>query len=148
MTTADNKVFTFGTNADGSALIPMGNTLIYPALVNVPDSPWQRGYDFLDEGSQIRIPNNGTYSGTLYYRGVNPPAPISAVSAPTFQPAADRLLLVYWAAAEYAEQGDLRDASTYRAKYAAGLSRLLLRLKRGQSPNASVFLPLVSPSLV
>lgn len=129
MTTADNKAFTFGTDSNGDAIVPMGKVGIYPSLASVPDYPWQEGFDYLNEGSQIRIPNNATYVNTLYWRGVLPPAPISASSAPTFKPAADRLLIVYWAAANYAGWGDLRDSSSYRSLYTEGLGRLLLRLK-------------------
>lgn len=129
MTTADSKVFVFGTDANGDAIVPMGKVGIYTSLALVPDYPWSEGEDYLNEGSQIRIPNNTTFSGTLYWRGVVSPAPISAASAPTFKPASDRLLIVYWAAASYAGWGDLRDPTSYRSLYTEGLGRLLLRLK-------------------
>src|SRR2546421_272803 len=67
--TADQKVFTFGTDADGQPVTPVGRVGIYASLTAVPDSPLAQGRDYLAEGSQIRIPNNGTYSGTLYWRG-------------------------------------------------------------------------------
>lgn len=131
MTTTDNKVFSYGLDVNGWALAPFGKVGIYPTLSCVPDSPWQEGLDYYSEGAQIRIPNNGTYSGTLYYYGSIPPAPISATSQPSLIPAPNRVLCVYWAAAEYASLGNLRadDAQTYRAKYTEGLGRLLLKLK-------------------
>lgn len=143
MTTADGGfTFTFGTDANGDAIVPMGHVGLYPSLASVPDYPWQEGVDYLNEGSQVRIPNNRTYAGTLYYRGVIPPAPISASSAPTLKPAADRVLIVYAAAALYAGWGDLRDPTSYRALYERGFARLCLRLKTqfrlGQSEYGSV----------
>lgn len=134
--------FGFGLDSNGDNIVPMGRVGIYPSLTSIPDYPWQEGVDFLNEGTQLRIPNNRTYAGTLYYYGTIPPAPISANSAPTLRPAADRVLIVYGAAGLYAGWGDLRDPTSYQALYSIGLGRLLLRLKTqfrlGQSDYGAV----------
>jgi hypothetical protein len=138
MTTSDNKVFTFGTDADGLPIVPMGKVGIYPSLSAVPDYPLMEGLEFLNEGKQIRIPNDRTYTGPLYWRGVSEPAPISATSAPTIGVPEGRRLLVWKAAELYATLGDLRDATTYAAKYQTGLLKLLYRLKTEFGPHGAL----------
>jgi hypothetical protein len=119
LTTSDNKIFTFGTDANGNALFPMGKTMIYPSLQSIPDYPWREGYDYIQEGTQIRIPNNGTYAGTLYWRGIAPVADISASNQPALLPVNARLLIVYKAVWDYAESGNRNEplAAKYKAKY-------------------------------
>lgn len=96
MVTADNKVFTFGTDADGYPLSPMGKVRIFTSLASIPDAPMREGYDYLNEGTQIRIPNDSTYAGTLYWRGITPPKDIAAGGAnePSLFPPPSRVLLV------------------------------------------------------
>lgn len=104
LSTVDNKVFTFGTDADGYPIFPMGKTGIYEYLEDIPDSPWREGYDYLNEGNQIRIPNNQTWTGTLYWRGVMQPPDISATSQPTLQPEASRELITIDAARQFGKE--------------------------------------------
>ncbi len=104
-TTTDNQIFTFGTDGEGYPLSPIGKTRIYPSLSAIPGSPWQPGEDYLDEGTQIRIPNNRTYSGTLYWRGITLPAAIAAATQPVLFPEPSRLLIVYKAVGDYANEG-------------------------------------------
>lgn len=94
MTSTDGKTWTFGTDGNGYALFPLGMAQIYPSLNAVPDYPWLPGIDYLDEGTQIRIPNNIAWSGTLYWRGVTPPEAISATVQPVIQPPPSRILIV------------------------------------------------------
>lgn len=103
MVTTDSKIFTFGTDSNGYAIQPMGKTGIYPSLTAVPDSPWREGYDYLNEGEQIRLPNDRTYSGTLYWRGIAPPADLDATHNPTLLPAASRVLIPHIAALNYSK---------------------------------------------
>lgn len=79
----------------------MGKTGIYTSLSAVPDWPWREGLDYLNEGEQIRIPHDGTYSGTLYWRGITPPADLDATHNPTLLPAASRVLISHIAALNY-----------------------------------------------
>lgn len=105
MTSADGGyTWTFGTDGDGYPLFPMGNAQIYPTLDAVPDYPWQPGYDYLDEGVQIRIPNNIQWPGPLYWRGITPPAQITATVQPILQPPPARTLIVTRTVLMFAEQ--------------------------------------------
>jgi hypothetical protein len=98
LTTTDNQVFTFAT-------FPMGHGGIYPTLASIPDSPWREGVDYLNEGTQIRIPNNGTYTGPLYWYGVAQPADISASVQPALVPPAACELIVIEAVRQFAREG-------------------------------------------
>jgi len=102
LTTVDTKVFTFGTDANGYPIAPMGKTGIYSDLSAVPNCPWREGFDYLNEGIQIRIPNNGTYGGTLYWRGITPPPDITASTQPVLFPEASRELIVIDAVRQFA----------------------------------------------
>lgn len=113
LTTTDNKVFTFGTDSNGYPIAPMGKAGIYPSLGAIPGCPWIEGCDYLNEGTQIRIPNNRTYFGTLYWYGITPPADITADSQPSLFPEASRELIVIDAvrqfATEYVRNNELAD---------------------------------------
>lgn len=104
--TSDNKIFTFGNDVNGNPLFPQGKTMIYPSLASIPDSPWREGWDYIQEGTQIRIPNNGTYSGTLYWRGIAPVLDISSTNEPALLPVSSRILIVYKAVWNYALAGN------------------------------------------
>jgi hypothetical protein len=106
LTTTDNQVFTFGSDANGYPTFPGGYGGIYTALNNIPDSPWVDGVDYINEGSQIRIPNNRTYSGTLYWYGVGQPADISASVQPSLFPEDSRELIVIEAARRFGQEGN------------------------------------------
>lgn len=96
LSTSDNKIFTFGTDVSGTdAQFPIGRVRIFTALANIPDSPWVEGIDYLNEGTQIRIPNNRTHSGTLYWRGMAAVANITAAVAPSIVPPPARVLICY-----------------------------------------------------
>ncbi|MFA6167805.1 MAG: hypothetical protein WC700_14385 [Gemmatimonadaceae bacterium] len=126
--TSDNKIFTFGNDVNGNPLFPMGKTMIYPSLDAIPDSPWREGWDYLNEGTQIRIPNNGTYAGTLYWRGIAPVLDISSTNQPALLPVNARLLIVYKAVWDYAESGMRNQplADRYAAKYNARFPEWML----------------------
>ena len=123
LATADQSVFTFGTG-----ITPMGKTGIFPSLSAIPSNPWQPGVDYLDEGTQIRIPDNGTYAGTLYWYGITMPADISASQAPGLFPISSRKLIVYRAVADFAAEAgrNMELANTYEAKYADQFARSML----------------------
>lgn len=106
LTTTDSQVFTFGNDVNGNPLFPQGKAMIYPSLNAIPDSPWREGWDYLNEGTQIRIPNNGTYAGTLYWRGIAPVLDITATNQPALLPVASRILIVYKAVWTYALAGN------------------------------------------
>jgi hypothetical protein len=133
LATANNKVFTFmsggfANDSDNWAVTPIGKVKIFPSLSSIPNSPWREGYDYLQEGGQIRIPNDRTYSGTLYWRGIVQPADIDATHSPALLPEASRELIVIEAVRDYASQGErlpsLRDAKA--SEYGLELARWLL----------------------
>lgn len=106
MTTADSQVFTFGLDSDNNPIFPIGKVGIYTDLGSVPDYPWREGYDYLNEGNQIRIPNNRTYTGSLFWRGIVPPPDISATVQPVLQPLPARELIVLDAVRKFAMEND------------------------------------------
>ena len=62
------------------------------------------GRDYVSEGTQIRIPNNGTYGGTLYWYGIATPADITASVQPALLPVASRELIVIEAVRQFAQE--------------------------------------------
>lgn len=131
LTTSDSQVFTFGTDVNGDPLFPIGKVEIYPSLSSVPDSPWIEGVDYLNEGTQIRIPSNRTWGGTLYWRGIAPVLPIDGTNQPSIIPPPFRILIVYEAVRRYAEEGkrDPELADRMAANYAREFARFCLTLK-------------------
>lgn len=95
LTTTDNQVFTFGTDSNGALIAPIGLTGIYRDLHDIPDNPYT---DYIDEGTQIRIPQDRTYTGTLYWRGITMPADMTAAQDPGLFPAPARELIAIRAA--------------------------------------------------
>lgn len=110
LTTTDNQIFTFGTDGSGYAKFPMGQTGIYPNLQSIPDYPWREGVDYITEGNQIRIPNNNTYSGTLYVYGIFQPDDINGTDQPALIPEASRELIVIEAVRVFSQEW-LRNAA-------------------------------------
>lgn len=104
LTTTDHQVFTFGTDPSGYALFPMGKGGIYASLNDIPGAPWRPGVDYILEGTQIRIPNNGTWSGPLYWYGVTAPPDITAIVQPSLFPEAARELIVIEAVRQFSQE--------------------------------------------
>lgn len=104
MITTDNQVFRFGSDTLGNPMTPMGVS-IYASLNDIPDYPWQADVDYLDEVSQIRIPQNRTFAGPLFWRGIIPPAPISGNVPPALLPIASRDLIVIEAVRQFGKEG-------------------------------------------
>lgn len=108
---SDRKTFSFGTDSLGQPITPMGKTGIFPSLGDYPDGGWIEGRDYLNEGTRIRIPNDLSYSGTLYWHGISPAPDITAASPPVLFPVSARDLIVIEAvrifASEYARNPGL-----------------------------------------
>lgn len=118
--TDGGQTFTFGTDSNGYALAPMGKTGIYASLNDIPDYPWVPGRDYVPlGGTAIQIPNNGTWTGPLYWRGITPPGVIDDTHAPVLFPEASRALIAYRAAIAFLEEGgrNLALAATYKVDY-------------------------------
>jgi hypothetical protein len=104
--TYDNQIFTFGSDDNGYPITPIGKVGIYASLAAIPDAPWRAGVDYLEEGTQIRLPNNRTYSGPLYWRGITQTPRLSAKQEPVLYPPATRELIVIDAVREFASEGN------------------------------------------
>ena len=104
LTTTDQQVFTFGTDANGYPISPMGKTWVGPSLSGLLDSPWVEGSDYYNEGTQIRIPDNRSFAGTLYWYGIPNPPDITATTQPSIFPEAARELIVMDAVRQFATE--------------------------------------------
>ena len=127
LTTTDSKNFTFGTDSNGFAITPMGKASIFTSLNDIPDNPWIPGQDFIPlGGSMIQIPNNATYAGTLYWRGITAPGTIdlSGSHEPSLLPETSRGLIAYRAAIAFLLEGgrNLELAHEYMALYGRPLA--------------------------
>lgn len=100
MQTSDHQVFIFGYDDTGNLLAPIGKTGLYKSLNDIPSNPMGNG-EYLSEGTQIRIPNNQTYGGTIYWRGITPPASLSNGVDPGFFPIQSRELIPLKAAVNF-----------------------------------------------
>lgn len=137
LSTSDSKVFTFGTDGNAThAMGPVGHVAIFRNLADYPDSPLIEGTDYLDEGTQIRIPNNRT-EGTLYWTGIPIPADISASVEPALRPAPTRRLIVIKAVETFGREGGqdfaLADdmALLYQTEFAKHMLVWRTRFRRG-----------------
>jgi hypothetical protein len=77
----DRKTFKY-PQVNGQDSMPMGWVQIAPRLTafsgDLLFTGWVNGVEFMDEGVQIRIPGDRSYSGDLYFRGVMRPARVTA----------------------------------------------------------------------
>lgn len=105
LTTTDNQIYTFGTDANGFAKFPMGKGGVYQSLNDIPDFPLVPGRDFMVEGTQIRASNNTTLPATLYWYGIANPADIDGTNQPALFPEASRELIVIDAVRQLANEG-------------------------------------------
>jgi hypothetical protein len=145
--TTDNKVFTFGNDADGYPLFALA-TRIYTSLNAIPGYPLIPGADYLDEGTQIRIPNNmlNPYAAIIWY-GVAYPQRMSATVQPSLQPPAARLLIPYRAAATFAMSAGVRNpalAQFLTAKCDLEFGKWMTTIRR-HFKGGGALAPLVTP---
>src|SRR5690606_34156080 len=87
-----------------------GSGSVYRSLDAIPQSPMRVGVDYIDEGVQIRIPNDRAYSGQLFWYGITQPPALSASTQPFIQPPAARILIVIEAVRIWAEDFDRNGA--------------------------------------
>lgn len=147
--TTDNKVFTFGVDGDGYPAFPM-NCRIYPTLSAIPDWPLIPGVDYLDEGTQIRMPNNLTLLyPALYVYGVFVPQEMSASVQPVLQPPPARILIVLKAAVNFAMTNlaaDAQSAGYLDNKYTTNFNQWMTTIRK-HFRGGGALRPLVSPLL-
>ena len=139
MTTADSgKTYTFGTDSNGYPLFPFGNARIFANLNNVPHYPLLEGYDYISEGTTIRIPDGRTLAGPLYWYGITQPADITAGTQPSLSPAPSRDLIAIEAARRFTKTLNRPDlAADLQGDYAREFPKWLLVWKR-QFSNGGV----------
>lgn len=123
LTTTDDQIYTFGTDANGYPKFPM-NAQIFANLTDIPTNPLRPNTDYMIEGSQIRALNNGTLPGTLYVYGIFQPADINATDQPTLKPEPSRELIAIRAAYNFATEGNRNPAlaETMATRYGYPLS--------------------------
>lgn len=82
-----------------------------------PNYSWSN--DFVFEGDLLRTPNGQarTYSAGVYARYITTPPDLAVDVQPTLTPDWARVLMVYDAVMEWADQGGLRDPEPWRRKF-------------------------------
>ena len=105
LTTTDNQIYTFGTDASAYQNFPMGHGGIYASPNDIPGSPLVEGRDYMNEGYQIRATNNTTLPATLYWYGIAQPTDIDATHQPALFPEASRELIVIEAVRRFSQEG-------------------------------------------
>lgn len=136
----DGQVFTFGFNAAGFPIMPMGKAIIFPDLGSFPDFPWVEDYDYVNEGTQIRLPNNRTWNSTLYWYGVVQPPEMTSTVQPVLFPEASRELIWWRAVADFANEGDNNEklAAKMEGRYNQAFARWCLAWKTQWSSGGAL----------
>jgi hypothetical protein len=115
-----NLTYTFGTDADGTNIEPLAVVIFEASDGRIlrPGTYWDDAADYVWEGNKIRFPRGAakTFSSGPYARFITPPAVVSASSEPTLLPKRARKLMVYWAVAEWARRGGIRDPAPFEKK--------------------------------
>jgi len=146
MTSTDGgHTFGYGTDVDGNPVFPIGKTKIYTSPSAVPDCPLNPGWDYLEEGSRIEIPNGLTRAGPLYWRGVTPPGDIDATHPPLLQPPPARELITFYAVKNFGQAGNINPdmAGQMMELIARSFPRWML-IYRNQYAGGGALGPLVS----
>src|SRR5215467_11953767 len=107
MLTTNNKIFTFGKRADGTDIFPIGKVMIFTKPSANPGMPLQPGWDYLERGTAIEIPNDRTYPAPLYWRGITPPLYITATTLPSILPLPARNLITLLAVKNFGQAGNI-----------------------------------------
>lgn len=140
LTTADGgKTYSFGLDADGDPIYPMGHTEVFPNLRSIPDSPLVYGVDYQLEGYVLRIPGDRSrlFPGGPYARFVaRPDQAITDVANPLLFPKEARMLLVWKALQSWASRpGSGADPTYYAVQYQQALDKELLKAATAYNHN-------------
>lgn len=106
---ANGNIWTFGTDPNGYAIAPFGKARIFDSPASFPQYAWVEGWDYVNEGTQIRLTNNRTWGGALYWYGITLPADIAASSQPVLYPEPSRELIVYEAVKQLSLEAGTRN---------------------------------------
>jgi hypothetical protein len=133
--------YTFGTDADGDPISPMGHTQVFPDLKSIPDAPLVLGHDYEVEGYLLRIPGNRTrtFAAGPYARFVaRPDVAITATENPMLYPKDARMLLVWKALQSWAGRpGSGADPSYYSTEYDKLLGKVLINFATAYNHSAT-----------
>lgn len=118
LTSADSgETYPFENDADSDDIFPLAVKLFdaKDGRLLRPGAYWDTAADYVWEGDKIRFAKGKTktFSDGPYAIYVKPPNAISASSQPTLRPKRARKLLVYWAVAEWAARGGIRNPKPF-----------------------------------
>lgn len=118
--------FTFGVDADGNNLYPVGALQLFNLLTDMYDNPLYEGVDFQMEGNRVRTidGNPWPYSAPPFYQSLILPLTLSATVPPTLRPVQARCLIVDAASVRYAEDTST-DAAIFEKRYEKHWSQML-----------------------
>jgi len=141
--------FDFGLNAIGQPIFPMGKVMIYTSPNAVPNQPLSVGFDYMQAGNKIEIPNGRSYPGPLYWRGITPPIDITATDQPTLQPPPSRNLITLLAVKNFGQAGNINPdlATSMTELWTREFPRWML-VYRTQYASGGVLGPLTTPPTV
>lgn len=119
-------IFTFGSDADGNTLYPVGAVQLFQLLTDIPDWPLYEGVDFTMEGNKVRTMDGAPwpFGSAPYFQSLILPLTLSAGVPPTLRPVQARCLIVDAAAVRYAEDTHT-DATTFTNRYEKHWGQLL-----------------------
>lgn len=152
LTTPDaGATYTFGLDADGDPIEPLGHIELYPSLTGLPlvgGSYFDPAADYVLEGDRIRFSRGKLklFGGAgPYSRFVKAPGVISATEEPVLRPVRARSLLPYRAAILWSEVPGRVDPAPYVTAESriwigdpnAGISGLLQSLKTREFARAA-----------
>ena len=141
--------FTFGTDADGNDLYPVGAVALYRVRNDIPDAPMVEGVEYQMEGNHIRMPDYAAFSGTApYFQCMVLPLTLSATVSPTLLPVQARELIVDSAAVRYAQEIEGQDPSIFEARFEKSWSRYItaIQLQYARSGSVAASHPTYAPT--
>jgi hypothetical protein len=153
LTSADGgRTYTFGNDADGDPIEPLGHVELYPSLTGLPmvGGAWfDPNADYVFEGGNtIRFPLNKQklFGGVgPYARFAIAPPPIDDDHEPTLKPVRARILIVHRAAAKWAAGPGKSDPARHNEEFRRawlgvpedGIPGLVASLKTRQMAQAA-----------
>lgn len=141
MLTADGGLtFTFGVDDNDVPIIPLGRATIYDSLSAIPGGAWVPDVDYLDEGATIRMMNNRSYTGNLFWYGIAPPTRLDDKNDPVLLPQHARILYVIKAVADFAGNNVRNAALEDRmlARYEREFGQVMTELRKHFSSGGAM----------
>lgn len=133
LTTNDGGLtFTFGVDDNDEPVMPIGRATIYDSLNAIPGGAWVPNVDYLDEGYQIRMANNRSYTGNLYWYGIQTPNRIDGTgnNEPVLFPHHARILYVIKAVADFTEYRNPALSDRMLVRYEREFGQVMTELRK------------------